>query len=310
MSDTSPNLYQRLLAVQKSVEYLRKDQVQERGIKSVSSSQVIASVRDAMNTNGLVLSVAVNEHALLAKWGNHDAKEHLTELGITFTWVNSDNPADREAFPFYGQGLDTGEKGVGKALTYAEKYFLLKFFHIPTDVDDPDAFQNKTEAAKPVNERPIGEDGKKRILWQQRRIAQATGQPMEAIVACTDQFKQRCGKMALAALLPAEEEALGFELAEFTQQALAQKQAAPPPARQPDFRADGTPIERPITVPTLFPEGDLTPYPAWRSICDELGIGIAQQVALRSQVFGSERPPQTPEEMGKLIAATEAARTA
>lgn len=302
MSDTSPNLYQRLLAVQRSVDYLRKDQVQERGIKSVSSSQVIGAVRDAMNANGLVLSVAVNEHSLLAKWGNHDAKEHLTELGVTFTWVNSDNPADREAFPFYGQGLDTGEKGVGKALTYAEKYFLLKFFHIPTDVDDPDAFQNKTEAAKPVNERPIGEDGKKRIIGQQRRIAEATGQPMEAIVAFTDQFKQRCGKMALAALLPSEEEALGFELAEFTQQSLAQKQAAPP--REPDFAADGTP--RPQATP-LFPEGDLTPYPAWSRICEEHGLELAQQVALRAQVFGSERPPATQAEMGQLVAATEAA---
>ena len=307
MSDTSPNLYQRLLAVQKSVEYLRKDQVQERGIKSVSSSQVIASVREAMNANGLVLSVAVNEHALLAKWGNHDAKEHLTELGITFTWVNSDNPADREAFPFYGQGLDTGEKGVGKALTYAEKYFLLKFFHIPTDVDDPDAFQNKTEAAKPIGDRPIGREGRERIVLRQRDVVAATGLDISAVKTHIRGFVEGIGKYSLDDLTHDEETTLANDLVTFTRQALAQKQAPHQGPRPPDFAADGTPLSRPGPASTLFPDGDLTPYPAWRNICGAQGIGLAQQVALRAQVFGSERPPQTPDEMGKLIAATEAA---
>ncbi|MNP04955.1 ERF superfamily protein [compost metagenome] len=48
--------------------------------------------------------------------------------------------------PWYSQGVDiAGEKGVGKALTYGEKYFILKFFNIPTDKDDPDTFQKKYE---------------------------------------------------------------------------------------------------------------------------------------------------------------------
>jgi hypothetical protein len=47
---------------------------------------------------------------------------------------------------WYGQGVDiAGEKGVGKAMTYAEKYFMLKFFNIPTDKDDPDSFQDKLD---------------------------------------------------------------------------------------------------------------------------------------------------------------------
>ncbi len=87
----------------------------------------------------------------------------------------------------------------------------------------------------------------------------------------------------------------------------AAPQAPARPARLPDFNADGTPIERASAPEALFPDGDLTPYPAWRNICHAQGIGLAQQVALRAQVFGSERPPQTPDEMGKLIAATEAA---
>jgi len=50
---------------------------------------------------------------------------------------------------WYAQGIDlAGEKGPGKALTYAEKYFLLKFFNIATSADDPDTFQKKAETIK------------------------------------------------------------------------------------------------------------------------------------------------------------------
>jgi hypothetical protein len=59
------------------------------------------------------------------------------------TWVDTES-GEELSIPWYGQGVDlAGEKGVGKALTYAEKYFILKQFNIPTDKDDPDAFQDK-----------------------------------------------------------------------------------------------------------------------------------------------------------------------
>ena len=44
---------------------------------------------------------------------------------------------------FFSSGLNGDEKGVGSALTYAERYFFLKYFNVPTDDDDPDSFQEK-----------------------------------------------------------------------------------------------------------------------------------------------------------------------
>ena len=35
--------------------------------------------------------------------------------------------------------MNNWDKGLGSALTYGERYFLLKFFHIATDKDDVDA---------------------------------------------------------------------------------------------------------------------------------------------------------------------------
>jgi len=49
---------------------------------------------------------------------------------------------------FGANGLNEFEKGLGSALTYAERYFLLKFFHINTDEDDIDNDARKVEVAK------------------------------------------------------------------------------------------------------------------------------------------------------------------
>lgn len=38
----------------------------------------------------------------------------------------------------YGDGVDVGDKAPGKAMTYADKYALLKAYKIPTTNDDPD----------------------------------------------------------------------------------------------------------------------------------------------------------------------------
>ena len=46
--------------------------------------------------------------------------------------------------PYFFTGIqDDSSKALGSALTYSERYFLLKFFNIPTDDDDPDKFEEK-----------------------------------------------------------------------------------------------------------------------------------------------------------------------
>jgi hypothetical protein len=46
---------------------------------------------------------------------------------------------------FAANGQNDFEKGLGSALTYAERYFLLKYFHISTDEDDIDNPNRKPE---------------------------------------------------------------------------------------------------------------------------------------------------------------------
>lgn len=134
------NIYQRLIEVRKTVPYLKKDNAGYQ-FKYVSSSQTLGAVRDAMDAQGLLLVPRVTKTEVRDHTTERGAHEYFTLMDIEYTWINSDNPEETITCSWHGQGLDNGEKGVGKAQTYAEKYFLLKFFNIATDKDDPDADQ-------------------------------------------------------------------------------------------------------------------------------------------------------------------------
>lgn len=150
------NIYQKLVEVRKKVPYLQK-QAQGYQYNYVASSQVVGALRDELDKQGLLLiskviksKVNTLQQQVQDKNGTKIKQTFFTELDIEFEWVNTEDPSERFTVPFYSQGLDyDGEKGVGKALTYAEKYFLLKSFNIPTDQDDPDSFQRKSDTFTP-----------------------------------------------------------------------------------------------------------------------------------------------------------------
>ena len=152
--DLSPppsSLLKALSEIRKSVGILRKDQRNEAyKFNYVSSTQVLLSVREKMNELGLLLIPRIDRTAT-----EICGKQILTQLWMTFTWYLID-PQESFTIPWYSQGMDTGERGIGKALTYAEKYFILKQFNIPTDEEDPDKHNNqiREEAERPVTPQP------------------------------------------------------------------------------------------------------------------------------------------------------------
>lgn len=60
-----------------------------------------------------------------------------TEVKLAVTFMNADVPEDCFTVRFPGYGIDSGDKGPGKAISYAYKYALLKVFNLETG-DDPD----------------------------------------------------------------------------------------------------------------------------------------------------------------------------
>lgn len=180
------NIYQKLVEVRKAVPYLQKSQ-QGQQYQYVGSSQVLAAVRAKMDELQLLLIPSITDktlHLSAIEQFNKDSDKpfkrtttYFTELEMKMTWVNAENPEEKIEIPWYAQGVDiAGEKGVGKALTYGEKYFLLKQFNISTDKDDPDAFQKKSEESKPKpkKEAPSGKliDNIKHTAYE---LAELTG---------------------------------------------------------------------------------------------------------------------------------------
>ena len=198
------NIYQKLIEVRKVAPYLKKEN-QSTQYKYVSSSQVLQTLKTRMDELQLLLIPKITGHNIITETieytdtykGQSKPKKtttYFTELEMEFTWVNAENPEETIVCPWYGQGVDiAGEKGVGKALTYAEKYFMLKFFNIATDKDDPDAQpqENGNGASKPQTKTTSEAKPKQQTYSKKETVAQngtpmATQGQIKAIQAAAD----------------------------------------------------------------------------------------------------------------------------
>ena len=142
------NLYQKLLELQRRVDAMVKDGKNTSDKYDFASDEnVLDRFRPLMDELGLLLIPEMAETNVREGTTRSGTVRYLTEVHWTMTWHDVDSGAERPV-PWYSQGVDlAGEKGVGKAATYAEKYFLLKFFHVPTKKDDPDS-DGRTQAGE------------------------------------------------------------------------------------------------------------------------------------------------------------------
>jgi len=144
------NIYQKLLTIQKRINGLGKDK-STYNYKYVTGDKLLGEVKPMMNELGLLLKQEVlsinnsrQDYNLAQKDGTIKAKsEILSKVMMKFTWIDSET-GEKDENLFGANGQNDWEKGLGSALTYAERYFLLKYFHIATDEDDIDNDQRKT----------------------------------------------------------------------------------------------------------------------------------------------------------------------
>lgn len=157
------NLWQKLLEIKKQVPYLKEDK-KSFGYDYASPEQVLGVLNPLFNEHGLLIKSEIEsvEHKrITVKTKSGEKEETLFVVPMVFTIINTENPEERETFRWAGSGVNGDEKGFGSALTYAERYFFLKQFNIPTGKDDPDAFERKqpssTNNNKPKQEFTLDE---------------------------------------------------------------------------------------------------------------------------------------------------------
>ena len=145
------NLYQKLVEVRKSIKGFNKDAKTGSGsyvgYEYVSGSQILRAIKGKMDELGILLVPEVDYDTM--KWERYNYKtikgaektDFIITMKMNYTWINAENPEEKIVVPWVcmGQQTDDISKAVGTAMTYNERYFLLKFLGLPTDEDDADA---------------------------------------------------------------------------------------------------------------------------------------------------------------------------
>lgn len=153
-SKTQSGVYRKILELQRTVRALLPNANgggDRNSYKYVSGAKLLGYLRPKMDELGIILKQEIVEESheridYATAYGHKS--EMFTALKMRFTWIDVDT-GERDENEFIAFGQNGWDKGLGSALTYGERYFLLKFFHIATDEDDVDALPIKE--AMPAN---------------------------------------------------------------------------------------------------------------------------------------------------------------
>lgn len=143
------NIFQRVSAITDELGVVAKNLSVKAGggsYKAVSERDIIDAVKP-LETKYRVYSYPsareILESEMLEKENNYGkSTTYFTRVRTEYTFINIDKPEDRFSTTVFSEGIDPGDKGSGKAMTYADKYALMKAYKISTG-DDPD--QNASE---------------------------------------------------------------------------------------------------------------------------------------------------------------------
>ena len=134
------NIFQKISEVMKAVEYLTKDDKVEFGTtkyKAISEEKVTTEVRKELVKQGIVIIPIMQESTVTELIRTDKSVNQRADVHTRYRIQNIDDVNDFIEVESNGSGVDTQDKAVGKAMTYAYKYMILRTFAIPTG-EDPD----------------------------------------------------------------------------------------------------------------------------------------------------------------------------
>lgn len=143
----SMNIFQRVAAITAELGTVAKNLSVKAGggsYKAVSERDIIDAVKP-LEEKYRVYSYPSNRTILESDTMLNErtkSTSFFTRVQTEYTFLNIDKPDERFTTIVFSEGIDTGDKGSGKAMTYADKYALMKAYKISTG-DDPD--QNASE---------------------------------------------------------------------------------------------------------------------------------------------------------------------
>jgi hypothetical protein len=170
------NIYERLSLITAEIGVVEKNlkvQVNKTSsYKAVSERDVLDAVKPIeakYRVYSYPVSRQIVDRDILVKESEYQGTITRTNtlfmrVETVYRFVNIDKPDEFIETTVYGDGLDTGDKATGKAMTYADKYALMKAYKLSTG-DDPDkeaspenGYEKKEQPKATANQISVIED--------------------------------------------------------------------------------------------------------------------------------------------------------
>ena len=143
------NIYEKMAAITAELQTVAKNlvvqQTKNSSYKAVSERDILDAVKPLEAKYGVYSYPAsrkiLESHMLESENtynGNTTKKTtFMTRMETVYRFVNTEKPEETFDTTTFAEGIDSQDKGSGKAMTYCDKYALMKAYKISTG-DDPD----------------------------------------------------------------------------------------------------------------------------------------------------------------------------
>ncbi len=180
------NIYEKMAEITAAINTVAKnlqvDTGKGKGYKAVSEADVLAAVKPIEKQFGVYSypydREIVESGELVNQTQYGERKSLFLRVKTVYRFVNTEKTDEYIDIVTYGDGVDTQDKAPGKAMTYGDKYALLKAYKIQTG-DDPDQYASGDLVSQNIREQKIGTDKIAAITSR----ANSMGLPLEVIMS-------------------------------------------------------------------------------------------------------------------------------
>lgn len=153
-------LHQRLLAAVDECPPIAKDTTVGEGrfsYKATTYDGAIKEIKPILVKHGIVTSsrIVSFEHTQYdyTTGQGQEKTGFITYAHVEVDFINADDPTDRETFSGLGMGMDSQDKGPGKAITYARKTAILAALMTTTGDNEEDRPDHTPTRSMPAQRR-------------------------------------------------------------------------------------------------------------------------------------------------------------
>ena len=142
-------ILEKLHKIQSEIGRMEKDGKNSfQNYSYLSETQVTTKMKDVLESNQVVFSYSAKTASTYPFKNAKGVQNFLTNVDVSYSFYDVES-GEKIRGLVSGQGTDSGDKGVYKAITGAVKYIFMKNFLIPTG-DDPE--QDGVATNKPQNQ--------------------------------------------------------------------------------------------------------------------------------------------------------------